>query len=280
MPTESPIVENTADSLVEFLQQFDSVAVAFSAGVDSAVVAKAAFLALCNRAVAMTGIGPALAEGELQEAKRIAAIIGIKHVQVATEEINNPLYIANNTDRCYHCKTELYEQAKREALRIGLSQVVNGANADDQSDYRPGMMAAAEQQVRSPLLELGINKTMVRSLAKHWLLPIWNKPASPCLASRLAYGQAVTPERLAMIDAAERWIKAVKINRASPREVRVRFHEGNRARVEVPSDWIEFFCTEPLHSQMEKKLRELGFDHFEVDQRGFRSGSLNDLLIL
>lgn len=276
--TESQTVTE-AGKLVAFLKQFDSVAVAFSAGVDSAVVAKAAYLALGEKAIALTGVGPALAEGELEEAKRIAQLIGIQHVEVVTDEINNPLYIANNTDRCYHCKTELYEQAKNEAQRLGISHLMNGANADDQSDYRPGMMAATEHQVRSPLLELGINKAMVRSLAKHWSLPIWDKPASPCLASRLAYGQEVSPERLAMIDAAERWIKSVQHEGNSPREVRVRYHEGDKASVELPKDWVKVFQREPLCGDLKKELLGLGFQHVEIDQQGFRSGSLNEIIL-
>lgn len=276
--TESQTVTE-AGKLVAFLKQFNSVAVAFSAGVDSAVVAKAACLALGEKAIALTGVGPALAEGELEEAKRIAQLIGIQHVEVVTDEINNPLYIANNTDRCYHCKTELYEQAKNEAQRLGISHLMNGANADDQSDYRPGMMAATEHQVRSPLLELGINKAMVRSLAKHWSLPIWDKPASPCLASRLAYGQEVSPERLAMIDAAERWIKSVQHEGNSPREVRVRYHEGDKASVELPKDWVKVFQREPLYSDLKKELLALGFQHVEIDQQGFRSGSLNEIIL-
>ena len=147
--------------------------------------------------------------GELDEARELARLIGIRHEVVQTNELSDPNYVQNNPDRCYFCKTELYAQLKPVADGLGLATIANGANLDDTGDYRPGMTAAAENQIRSPLIECGLRKTDVRALAAEWNLPIWDKPASPCLSSRLAYGEQVTPERLAMIDRAEQYFAAL-----------------------------------------------------------------------
>ena len=270
-----------ANKLVRHLSEFDSLAVLFSAGVDSAVVAKAAHLALGSHALAITGVGPALAEGELEIAKQTASLIGIEHHVVGTDEINDPLYVMNDKNRCYHCKSELYSVAKSEAEQLGYRNLANGANADDASDYRPGMIAASENQVLSPLLELGISKKEVRKLASHWDLPVWDKPASPCLASRISYGQAVTPERLRMIDRAEQWIKAIKREGSAPiREVRVRYFAGDVARVEVQDDWINYLIEPKLETRMRSAFKEFGFQEVEVDPNGYRSGNLNHLISL
>ncbi|MCU0980520.1 MAG: ATP-dependent sacrificial sulfur transferase LarE, partial [Pirellulaceae bacterium] len=222
-------LDTKRERLLDLLRSFDSCAVAFSAGVDSTVVAKAAQLALGDRAVAVTGASASLAEGELEEARRLAEWIGIRHEIISTEEFANSNYTQNAPDRCYHCKSELYTQVEQLAPRLGVRVIVNGANADDASDYRPGNQAAAEHRVRSPLLECGINKAEVRQLAADWEVPIWDKPAMPCLASRVAYGEQVTPGRLAMIDQAERLLRDRGL-----RTVRVRYHKGDLARLEVP----------------------------------------------
>ncbi len=195
------------DRLLALIAGLESCAVAFSGGVDSAVVAKAAHLALGDRAVAVTGTSASLAEGELDEARELARLIGIRHEVLPTDEFADPSYLANAPDRCYHCKTELYTQMEGVAERLGVAAVLNGANLDDRGDYRPGMTAAAEHAVRSPLLECWLSKVEVRQLAAHWGLPIWDKPASPCLSSRIAYGEEVTPERVRMIDLAERCLR-------------------------------------------------------------------------
>ncbi len=270
-----------ADKLVDHLCKYDSLAVLFSAGVDSAIVAKAAELALGSKAIAFTGVGPALAEGELELAKQTAEQIGIEHHVVVTAEINDPLYVVNDKKRCYYCKTELYTTARSEAERLGFQYLANGANADDVSDYRPGMIAADENQVISPLLELGITKQQVRELASHWSLKVWDKPASPCLASRIAYGQAVTPKRLRMVDLAEQWIK--KIERKgfpSIREVRVRYLAGNIARVEVQPDWVDFLNQPTQAQNLRNALLGLGFQRIEIAPDGYGSGSMNDLISL
>jgi len=263
------------DRLLDLLRGYGSCAVAFSGGIDSTVVAKAAQLALGDRAVAVTGTSHSLAGGELDEARELAALIGIRHEVIATDEFNNPAYLRNSPDRCYHCKTELYTQLDGLAERLGVAVVVNGANLDDAGDYRPGMRAAGEHQVRSPLAECGFTKADVRALAVEWQLPTWNKPAAPCLSSRVAYGEEVTPERLVMIDAAEQYLRSLGL-----RELRVRYHKGDLARLEVPIDALPKLCEHETRAALAAKLKELGFKFVTVDLEGFRSGSLNSLVPL
>jgi uncharacterized protein len=259
--------------LLELMRTYPSCAVAFSAGVDSSVVAKAAALALGDRAVAVTGVSPSLADGELEEARRMAQLIGIRHLEIATDEMSQPQYADNAPDRCYHCKTELYLQIKDLQARLQVDVIVNGANADDLSDYRPGMRAAREQQVRSPLAECGLTKNDVRTLARQWDLPIWNKPATPCLSSRIAYGEQVTVERLTMVDRAEQFLR-----QRGFATVRVRYHTGDLARIEVPLPELPRLLHEDLRTVVAEHFRQLGFKFVTLDVQGFRSGSLNVLV--
>jgi uncharacterized protein len=268
-----PSLDDKRDKLLAAIAGYDRCAVALSAGVDSAVVAKAAQLALGDAAVAVTGESDSLAEGELDQARQLAELIGIRHRVLATREFDNPSYVRNAADRCYHCKTELYDRLDGLAEELGVAVVVNGANVDDLGDYRPGMKAASEHQVRSPLAECGITKAEVRRLAQAWGLPIWDKPATPCLSSRIAYGEEVTPERLAMIDRAEQTLRKLGL-----RTVRVRYHRGDLARLEVPTEAIERLCAEEVRAPLVSKLKSLGFKFVAIDLEGFRSGSLNDLV--
>lgn len=261
------------DRLVELIRSYGSCAVAFSAGVDSTVLAKAAHLALGARAVAVTGVSSSLPEGELDEARRLAEQIGIRHEVISTAEFANPDYLRNDTDRCYHCKSELFDQIERLLPQLGVAVVLSGANADDLGDYRPGMTAARERQVRSPLAECDFTKDEIRALAQAWDLPIWDKPAMPCLASRVAYGEEVSPERLAMIDRAERFLRERGL-----RTVRVRYHKGDLARLEVPADEVARLVQEPLRCELIDQLRTIGFRFVTLDLEGFRSGSLNVLV--
>lgn len=267
------LIDAAANQLVATLRELGSCAVAFSAGVDSTVIAKAAQLALGEKAVAVIGVGAALPEGELGEARSIAVQIGIRLVERATLEIDNADYQANAPDRCFHCKTELYKHVRQAADELSLAAIVNGANADDVGDHRPGMRAAENYAVRSPLLECGFGKQVVRDLAKHWGLPVWDKPAAPCLASRIAYGQQVTPERLAMVDAAERRLRELGL-----RELRVRYHEGDLARLEVPADAIALLASDEVRKSLVRDLRKLGFKRVTLDLAGFESGNLNTLV--
>ena len=259
--------------LLETITGYGSCAVAFSGGVDSAVVAQAAQMALGSRAVAVTGVSDSLAAGELPAARELARRIGIRHVELETKELDEPAYVANAADRCYHCKTELYTQLASRREVLGVTTIVNGANADDAGDYRPGMRAAAERAVRSPLAECGITKAEVRQLAAEWDLPVADKPASPCLASRIAYGEEVTPQRLEMIDRAEQLIRQLGLV-----NVRVRYHRGDLARIEVPAAAIAELADETVRTGLAAGLKDLGFRFVTLDLEGFRSGSLNHLI--
>ena len=268
-------IDEKRERLIETLRSYGSCLVAFSAGVDSTVVAKAARLALGDRAVAATGTSASLAAGELAQAVALAQLIGIQHEIIRTDELADPNYVRNAADRCYHCKTELYDELAPMARRMGLAVIVNGANADDLGDYRPGMVAAHEHAVRSPLVECGITKADVRELAALWELPVWDKPASPCLSSRVAYGEEVTPERLAMIDRAELYLRGMGL-----RTVRVRYHRGDLARLEVPQEAIAKLAEGSVRSGLVDELTRLGFKYITLDLAGFRSGSQNAALPL
>src|SRR5262245_40831473 len=266
-------LDDKRDALLAALGRLESCAVAFSGGVDSAVVAKAAAVALGERAVAVTGTSASLAAGELELAEEVARQIGIRHVAVATDELTSPDYLRNAPDRCYHCKTELYTQLDRLLPELGVKAVVNGANADDLGDYRPGMQAAAEHRIISPLADCGITKAEVRELAAAWNLPVWDKPATPCLSSRIAYGEEVTPQRLAMIDRAEQSLRSLGLT-----QLRVRYHRGDLARIEVPVAELPRLCDAATRSDLNAEFRRLGFKFVTLDLEGFRSGSLNQLV--
>ncbi len=261
------------ERLLRLLADYGSCAVAFSGGVDSAVVAKAARLALGDSAVAVTGTSAALADGELDAARELAILIGLRHVVIATDEFANPAYLANNPDRCYQCKTELYSQLGNLKERLAVEVVVNGANADDLHDYRPGMRAADEHSVRSPLAECGFTKQDVRKLAAAWSLPVADKPATPCLSSRVAYGLAVTPERLERIDRAEQFLHSLGF-----RELRVRYHEGDLARIEVPANEIAELSEPEIRRAVIEAFEQLGFKFVTLDLAGFRSGGFTKLV--
>jgi pyridinium-3,5-biscarboxylic acid mononucleotide sulfurtransferase len=260
------------DRLIELIRGYGSCAVAFSGGIDSTVVAKAAAIALGDAAVAVTGTSASLAAGELDTARSLARLIGIRHEVIATTEFANDDYVRNSPDRCYHCKTELYTQLAGLSERLGVAVIANGANLDDLGDYRPGMIAAREHRVVSPLAECQFDKAAVRALALDWQLPTWDKPASPCLSSRVAYGQEVTSDRLAMIDAAEQMLRGLGLA-----AVRVRYHAGDVARLEVPLDALVTICQPAVRGDLVKKIKSLGFKCVTLDLEGFRSGSLNVL---
>ncbi|MCA9260460.1 MAG: ATP-dependent sacrificial sulfur transferase LarE, partial [Planctomycetales bacterium] len=229
--------EVIAERLVSAVGALESCLVAYSGGVDSAVVAKAAYLALGAKALAVTGVSPSLAAGEAQAAARIARSIGIAHREIATDEMLRDEYLRNAPDRCFHCKSELYDRLGALADELGYAAVVNGANVDDLGDFRPGMQAAAQRRIASPLADCGMDKAQVRRVAQFWDLEVWDKPATPCLSSRVAYGLSITPERLARIDAAERLLREAGLP-----SVRVRHHENELARLEVDASSLSRLC--------------------------------------
>ena len=274
-PPEPPL-KASAQSLVARLRSYCSVAVAFSGGVDSAVVAKAAAMALGDRAVAVTAVSPSLASSELEIARREAMLIGIRHVEFQTWEFSRPEYRRNAGDRCFFCKDSLYELTRSRLQDLGVEVIVNGANTDDLGDHRPGMQAAVNHNIRSPLIEEGLNKAAVRDLARYWNLSVAEKPASPCLSSRIAYGVEVTEERVLRIERAEAFLKTT----TGILELRVRHEAHELARIEVPVDQVALLLEQDLRERITKELRSLGFRFVTVDLDGFRSGSMNSVLPL
>lgn len=266
-------LELLAKRLIDRIQLLESVAIAFSGGVDSGVVAVAAYHALGNRAVAITGVGSAVAQSELSNARDVAKAIGIRHIELATHEIQDANYTRNDAARCYHCKSNLYSTLIRWTTENGYRSILSGANLDDLGDYRPGLKAASEYQVVSPLAELEINKASVRRLAKYFELSIADKPASPCLASRIAYGQSVTSERLERIERAEFFLRGLGFV-----DVRVRLHADDLARLEFSVDEILKACEATNRQAIVAHMKDLGFKFVTLDLGGRRSGSLNQTL--
>ena len=248
----------------------ESAVVAFSGGVDSSLVAAVAARALGPRALAVTAVSPAVAAGELEGARRVAAAVGIAHETIATDELARDGYRRNGSDRCYFCKSELYDTLAELAARRGFHVLLSGANADDAGDWRPGLRAAAEHGVRHPLLDAGAGKAEVRALARELGVPSADKPATPCLASRIPYGTAVDPETLARIDRAEQAVRALGFP-----VLRVR-HHGILGRLEVAADDLDrAFEREP---EIVAAIRAAGYVHAVIDREPFRSGRLNAVL--
>lgn len=258
--------------LREIFAEMPSVLVCFSGGVDSAFVLKVAFDVLGDRALGMTALSPALPESEREETTALARELGLPHIAVSSQEIDDPNYASNPTNRCYFCKSELYRVAEREAQRRGIRFIANGTNTDDLGDYRPGLDAATEGQVRSPLLEAGFSKSDVRRCAKEIGLRVWDKPAAACLASRIPYGTSVTHERLRQIDRAEDGVRALGL-----KQVRVRYH-GDIARVEVSQDEIDKAFA--LRKEISAACKSAGFTFATLDLDGYRVGSHNELVRL
>ena len=267
-------VEAVASRLVSRLKTYGPLAVAFSGGVDSAVVANAAFLALADQCVAVTAVSPSLSAFERKTAQQTARQIGIRHEEVFTGEFEIAEYRANSGDRCFYCKDTLYSLTTSALARLGVGMIANGANLDDLGDHRPGMQAAANYGVKSPLVEEGINKQMVRQLAFYWNLQVADKPAAPCLASRIAYGVPVTAERVLRIERAEAFIR----ERAGVDEFRVRCEADDLARIEVPVNMILRLAADDIRKPLTTYMRSIGFRAITIDLEGFRSGNLNQTL--
>jgi len=268
----TPITNPKWPDLAKIISRMDSVIVAFSGGVDSALVAVAAHQILGQKALAVTAVSPALAQKELEETVRLAESFGFAHRIIHTNEMERDGYVANSPRRCYFCKTELYTQITNLANRESYSWVVNGANTDDIGDYRPGMEAATENKVRSPLVEAGLTKDDVRSIAKSLDIPIWDKPAQPCLSSRIPYGTPVTVETLSKIEQAEDYLRGLGL-----KEVRARHHD-RLCRIETGENEMEFAFAH--RKEIVSNIKKIGYLWVSLDMTGLRSGSLNDQLNL
>lgn len=247
--------------------------VCYSGGVDSTLLLKVAHDVLGRSAVALTAVSPSLAGEERAAAARLAAEIGARQVEVETREMDDPGYVANSPRRCFHCKSALFTEARRVAAGLGLRTIAYGANADDAADFRPGMEAARAFGVRAPLLDAGLTKADVRALSRQLGLPTAEKPAQPCLASRLPYGTEVTVERLRTIDRGEAALRQLGF-----REVRVR-HHGDVARIEVPLADLGRLLEPRTREAAVAALQAAGFRYVTVDLAGLRSGSLNEGLV-
>lgn len=261
------------ERLHELLRSFASVCIGYSGGVDSVFLARASVDALGrDRVLAVTGRSAAYPAVQHEAAVACAARIGVRHLEIETDELRDPNYAANPSNRCYYCKMELWSRLIAVAGAYGLAVVADGSNADDADDHRPGMKAAREHGVRSPLLEVGLTKAEIRALSREHGLPTWDQPASPCLSSRLPYGLAVTADRLRQIEAAEELLRA-----AGLRELRVR-HHGEVARLEVaPPEQAHAIA---IAAHLDRSLRALGFGAVLLDVEGYRRGALNEGLLV
>ncbi|HEX6534093.1 MAG TPA: ATP-dependent sacrificial sulfur transferase LarE [Gemmatimonadaceae bacterium] len=272
-PRELAVAREKEARLVEWLREQPSVLLGFSGGVDSAYLGCVGAEALGpSRMLAVIGRSPSYPAEQWETARRVAEGVGLRVLEVDTHEMDDPSYVANPSNRCYFCKSELWTVLGRVARERGIATIVDGTNADDRGDWRPGAAAGREHEVRSPLAELGLTKREIRALSRARGIPTWAQPSSPCLSSRLPYGTAVTAERLRAVELAERAVRALGVRG----DLRVR-HHGDLARVELSREelgaWLE---PGPLRA-LAAAVRAAGFDRVAVDLRGFRSGSLNVL---
>ena len=258
-------------SLKSYLNQYESAVVALSGGVDSSLVAKIASDVFGSKAIAVISASESLPESERRLAVQLCTDIGIQFREIKTEELLDPSYRVNDGNRCFVCKSHLYQELQAFATQNDYQVVLDGANADDLSDYRPGRQAAKENNIKSPLAELGISKSQVREIAKELQLPNWNKPASACLASRIPYGTEVTRENLSQVEQAEEILRAAGFH-----QFRVRHHDSV-ARIEIPPN--EFARMIEARENITKQMKQLGYKFISLDLDGFRSGSMNELLV-
>ena len=270
-------LEASLEAKTQFLQRtlggLENAVVAYSGGVDSTFLAKMAFDALGNHALAVTAVSPSLAQAERDDAASFAAQIGIRHEFIETREMDNPAYRANDSSRCFHCKAELFDRLREFVADRGVQHMLYGPVVDDLGDFRPGMSASRERGARAPLVEAGLRKAEVRELSRRLGLPSWDKPAVACLSSRVAYGSQVTMKKLRQIEDGEALLRAEGF-----REMRVR-HHGTIARIEVPESELGRFTQDSERRQrIIESLKAIGFTYVTLDLQGFRSGAMNEAL--
>lgn len=260
------------EQLKTIFAQMERALIAYSGGVDSTLVAKIAYDVLGDKALAVTAVSPSLLPEELEDAKIQAATIGIPHQIVETREMENPNYTSNPVNRCYFCKSELHDTLKPLAKKLGYPYVIDGVNADDLQDYRPGIQAAKERGARSPLAEVGVSKLEVRQFSQHLGLDWWDKPAQPCLSSRFPYGEEITVAKLQRVGRAE-----IYLRKLGWKNLRVRSQEDT-ARIELPPEQIKDFILSVDLNSVVSTFQELGFIYVTLDLEGYRSGKLNRVL--
>ncbi|MBX2991606.1 MAG: ATP-dependent sacrificial sulfur transferase LarE [Bacteroidetes bacterium] len=269
----SEIVQSKYRRLQSILKEMESVAIGYSGGVDSTLLLKIAVDVLGEQAVAMIGRSETYPTREFEEAVKIAGSIGARYIVVNTEETDVLKFQENPVNRCYFCKTELFGKLDEIARREGLKWIADGTITDDVGDFRPGMKAKSEKNVRSPLLEAGLSKDEVRELSKHLGLPTWDKPAFACLSSRFPYGMSITKENLTKVDTAETFLRDEGF-----RFFRVRFHDERTARIEVGKEELGRLLDDDLRERLVVHLKHLGFTYVTLDLQGYRTGSMNEVL--
>jgi uncharacterized protein len=269
----TPELEEKYRTLREAIRSLGSVVIGYSGGVDSTLLLKVAVGELGERALAVIGTSATFPSREYEEAVRIALTIGARYEEVATEETDNLKFLENPPDRCYFCKTELFSKLNGIARERGIPWIADGTITDDIGDFRPGMRAKKEQNVRSPLLEAGLSKNDVRAISRELGLPTWEKGSFACLSSRFPYGFPITKESLARVDAAESLLRDLKF-----RYFRVRHHDDTTARIEVGAEELQRFADPSLRDAILKRLKELGFTYVTLDLQGYRTGSMNEVL--
>lgn len=266
------MIKSKLAQLKAIFQEMNHALIAYSGGIDSTLVAKVAFDVLGDRSLAITAVSPSLLPEELEDAKEQAKLIGIKHELIETQEMNNPNYTSNPVNRCYFCKSELHDNLKPIAQQKDYPYIVDGVNYDDLQDYRPGIQAAKERGVRSPLAEVGITKAEVREITQQLGLSWWDKPSQPCLSSRFPYGEEITVTKLQRVGRAE-----IYLRRLGYTNLRVR-SQGDTARIELPPEDIQKFVLNNDLNQIVSAFKSLGFIYITLDLEGYKSGKLNQVL--